>query len=70
MTLHIILKFSSTDPSDPTKNTIEEHRKVFEQHGAVWWGKFGKGMADERYDALNSLSDNHEPERDEISPPS
>jgi len=57
MSLNIILKFAITDPSDPTKNTIEEHIKILNEKGAVWWGKFGRGMADLKYKTLKSQID-------------
>jgi len=52
MHLHVLLRFS--DPTNPAKNTIEEHMKVLDEKGTVWWGKFGRGMADSKYEPLTS----------------
>jgi MoxR-like ATPase len=46
--IHLVLKWSPT--LEP--NTIELHRQVVEQHGAVWWGRVSKpgttGLAADR----------------------
>jgi MoxR-like ATPase len=50
--IHLVLKWSAT----LEQKTIEYHREVADEHGAVWWGRFSKpGVTGLAADRLNKL---------------
>jgi hypothetical protein len=49
--IHLLIRFS--DRLLENKGTIEEHQKVIEQEGAVWFGKMGQPISQNAIDKLN-----------------
>jgi len=48
---HLLIRFS--DRLLENRETIEEHQKVIEREGAVWFGKMGQPVAQHAIDKLN-----------------
>jgi hypothetical protein len=57
--LHLLIRFS--DRLLEKRSTIEEHQKVIEQEGAVWFGKMGQPIAQHAIDKLNKQVDDNIP---------
>lgn len=50
-TIHVLLRFS--DHLLRAKNTIDEHNKVVQAYGAVWFGKMGSPISQVYTDCIN-----------------
>jgi hypothetical protein len=57
--LHLLIRFS--DRLLEKRSTIEEHQKVIEQEGAVWFGKMGQPIAQHAIDKLNKQVEDNIP---------
>ena len=49
--VHLLIRFSNSLLK--TGDTIDEHNKVVEQKGAVWFGKMGSTVSQKHIDVLN-----------------
>ena len=56
---HLLIRFS--DRLLEKRRTIEEHQKVIENEGAVWFGKMGQPIAQNSIDKLNKQIDDNIP---------
>lgn len=52
--IHLALRFNSEWWPTPTLkvNTIQTHQDVINQHGNVWWGKFGRGISTNKFQKI------------------
>lgn len=50
-TIHIALRFS--DAMFDVGDVLAQHQAVLDEHGAVWFGKFGKALADANIRQIN-----------------
>lgn len=47
---HLLVRFSNSIITP--KDTIEEHKKIIEKYGSVWFGKMGKSLSLEKTEEL------------------
>ena len=52
--IHLLVRFSDSLLKD--RDTIEQHNRVVEQQGAVWFGKMGSPVSQHHIDRLNEQS--------------
>ena len=52
--IHFALRFDKewSPSSFLTVNTIKTHQDVINKHGSTWWGKFGSGISDKKYNLI------------------
>ena len=57
--IHLVLRFDAEWWPNPSLkvNTVQTHRDVINQHGDVWWGKFGRGISDSRFAQIKNQID-------------
>ncbi|MDY6846396.1 MAG: hypothetical protein SVP52_04610 [Chloroflexota bacterium] len=56
---HLLIRFS--DRLLENRGTIEEHQKVIEKEGAVWFGKMGQPISQNAIDKLNKQVEDNIP---------
>jgi hypothetical protein len=54
--IHLALRFDAEWWPNPSLkvNTVQTHRDVINQHGDVWWGKFGRGISDSKFEHIKN----------------
>ena len=54
--IHLALRFDAewSPSSILTVNTLQTHQDVINQNDSTWWGKFGSGIADKKYNLIKS----------------
>lgn len=54
--VHLALRFNSEWWPTPSLkvNTIQTHRDVINHHGTVWWGKFGSGISETKFNQIKN----------------
>ncbi len=57
--IHLLLRF--LDRLLDNSGTIEEHQKVIEREGAVWFGKMGQPISQNAIDKLNKQVEDNIP---------
>jgi hypothetical protein len=50
--LEAVLRFSYADPGATDAITVEEHRRIIDQHGRCWWGWFKAAHDDDHTSAM------------------
>ena len=59
--IHLALRFDAEWWPNPSLkvNTVQTHQDVINQHGDVWWGKFGRGISDSKFEDIKNQIDQH-----------
>lgn len=54
--IHLALRFDAewSPSSILTVNTLQTHQDVISQNGSTWWGKFGSGIADKKFNQIKN----------------
>ena len=57
--IHLALRFDAEWWPNPSLkvNTVQTHQDVINQHGDVWWGKFGRGISDSKFEDIKNQID-------------
>jgi hypothetical protein len=58
--LEAVLRFSGTDPGATDAITIEEHKRIIDEHGRCWWGWFKAAYDDDHTSAMAERLSNRE----------